>query len=97
MAIDTTHAATHDWTTVLGRVRDLDGAPRASYGVLEGEPAGTYGVAIEAALEDLAAAAASGRPLAPYLREATRVGCPQDQILLALDELRSSGVAAPPL
>lgn len=82
------------WATVLGRVEEFDGRRPMPYDVQIESP---YGVAVESALEDLATAAAHGRPLAPYLREATRVGCPADQILIALDEVRGSGAAAPPL
>lgn len=87
MAIDSraTAGVSADWAAVLGRVQQPVGSPAA------------YGVAVESALEDLATAAATGRQLAPYLREATRVGCTPDQILVALDEVRGSGAPAPPL
>lgn len=78
--------AAGDWTTVLGQAE-----------ALASQPPTPYGVAVEAALEDLAAAAAKGRPLAPYLRAAGQAGCTPQQILDALDDLRGAGVQAPPL
>jgi methylmalonyl-CoA mutase N-terminal domain/subunit len=87
MAIDTTRPTADDWGIVLGRAAELTSAEHAS----------PYGVAVEAALEDLRTAAAKGRALAPLLRAARHVGCTTDQILGALEEVRGDGVQAPPL
>lgn len=85
MAINVS-SPTNDWSAVISGAE-----------ALAGERARPYGVAVEAALEDLTAAAAKGRPLAGYLRAAAQAGCTPDQILGALDELRGAGLSAPPL
>jgi hypothetical protein len=75
-----------DWAALLGRAVEL-----------AAQKATPYGVAVECALEDLGAAAAKGRPLAPYLRAAGEAGCTPSQIRDALDEVRGAGIQAPPL
>lgn len=81
------------WASVLDSMTPADVARPLPF---DAQPV-PYGVAIECALDDLRAAARTGRPVAPLLAAALQAGCSTEDIFHALGELRGDGIQAPPL